>query len=79
MCGHPVLQAGAQALEEPHVSRSGQDLGRSIAMSLDGVLEQPSPAGTPVGEHCTSTAITMKHRSQVMILKTLIMGLVQNP
>ncbi|DBA84279.1 TPA: hypothetical protein ACH3X2_006336 [Trebouxia sp. C0005] len=42
-------EAGAQALEEPHVSRSGQDLGRSIAMSLDGVLEQPSPAGTPVG------------------------------
>ncbi len=67
MCGHTVLQAGTQALEEPHVSRSG--LGRSIVMSVDGVAQQPGPAGTPGGEHCTRTATTVKHKPQVMTVK----------
>ncbi|KAL0027993.1 hypothetical protein WJX79_009296 [Trebouxia sp. C0005] len=50
-------EAGTQALEEPHVSRSGLDLGRSIVMSLDGVLQQPSPAGTPIDGARFSTPV----------------------
>ncbi|KAL0018833.1 hypothetical protein WJX77_008429 [Trebouxia sp. C0004] len=40
-------EAGTQVLEEAHVSRSGQDLGRLRVLSLDGVAQQPGPAGTP--------------------------------
>jgi len=31
-------------------------------MSLDHVAQQPSPAGTPRGEHCTQTAFNLKHK-----------------
>jgi len=56
------MQADMQVVEECHVSKSGQDQGRLRVMSLHGVAQHPSPAGTPRGQHCTQTAITLKHR-----------------
>ncbi len=58
-CG--VFQADRQVLEECHVSSSSQDQGKLMTLSLPPVQQQPSPAGTPGGEHCTHTTITLKH------------------
>jgi hypothetical protein len=69
MCACTVLQAGTQALEQPHVSGSGQDLGMLRVMSLDGLAHQASPAGNPGGEQCSRTAITVKHKPHVITLK----------
>ena len=69
MCGQTVLQAAVQALEQPPVSRSGQDLSMLRAMSLDGVPLQASPSGTPGGEYCTRTVIFVNHKPQVVTLK----------
>ncbi len=66
MCAYTVLQADVQVLEEPHVSKSGQELGMLRVMSLDGVAQHPSPASTPRGEHCTHTASNVEHKPQIM-------------